>query len=86
MDMYQIDYIKDFQSFCGNLLQLIVFTLYFISEPRYHVEPDRSKNRPPIAADAAAHKIADNMSCVPQVSVNTSTIVDKIPWDTCVIA
>ena len=46
MDMYQTDYIKGFWYFCGNLLQLIVFTSHFIFEPRFHVERCRSKNRP----------------------------------------
>ena len=81
--MYQIDYIKDFWYFCGNLLQLIVFTCHFIFEPRLHVEPYRSKNRPPIAAAGAGYKIADNIVCVPQGPLNTSRQVvcfhHKIP-------
>ena len=31
-----------------------------------------SKNRPPIATAGAGYKIADNIFCVPQVSLNTS--------------
>ena len=65
MDMYKIDYIKDFWYFCGNLLQLIVFTCQFIFEPRFHDEPYRSKNSPPIAPAGAGYKIADNIVCVP---------------------
>ena len=65
MEMYKIDYIKDFWEFCGHLLQLIVFTRHFIFEPRFHVEPYRSIILPPIAAIGAGYKIADNIVCVP---------------------
>ena len=63
MDMYWIDYIKDFWYFCGNLLWLILFTRHFIFEPQFHVEPYRSKNRPPIAAAGAGYKISNIFLC-----------------------